>query len=174
MRGTFFLIVTAGAIALSWAANADGLFRPPNPLELKSMYCMAILQAEVMDRTGVFAEAFGLSRKSISKETGRVQAEILGRIKSNMQRIRRFLLPQLLDLDPIPLATASASGTADYKGCSAATNRVVSGIPEVLKSCERVAPARIANCVNSWVASHSVPACAGVKTCNGPPSWLPY
>jgi len=159
------LLALAASTAISCTTQADPLFKEPDNIELRAMYCLTVLR-QAMEHPFTSSE-----EESILNELPDLKEKIrqgnIQQFSPYFQRIRRFLLLRNpVTLSPIPMLTAEASAEADIRKCDVEGRAVVGACHQNLN--QNLSD----DCVQRNL--NSAPSCVGIRTCKSPPSWLPY
>jgi len=166
------LACTALMIAtVSAATSVPGQQRAPSADELRSMYCVEVMRAEIDLQhhliSAADAAAAGAATPALRQQWIDTSAELLTGLAS-LERVRyrlqTYMLPRIPALEPLALATAVRQGATDFEESRAVAERcAVECNPQQDQSAPP--PACSASCGNDSALSR-VSACYK-------PEWLP-
>jgi hypothetical protein len=158
----------AVACAVSYGAGAQ---KPPSNDELRSMYCVSVLRAEIGLQQRMIAaadEAAGnASTAEVRLQWNNTSAELhtgLSRLEGVLSRLQAYMLPRIGGLDPYALREAIRQGDDEFLLAHATAERCAI----------QCGPGRVPNDeMSACNAACSDPALlARVSACDDPP-WLP-
>jgi hypothetical protein len=161
-RAVWFVLVSA----LSTAASAQP--RPPSDAELRAMYCVSVVRAEIgLQHRMISASdeaAGGAATPELRQQWIDTSSELLqglARLEVVLYRLQFFMLPRIHELDAFALASAIRQGDSDFEESRAVADRCAAQCNAAsgeLQVC-------IASCSNNALLSR-------VSACDNP-SWLP-
>ena len=160
----FALVVASVALAPMAIAHDQ----VPSDAELRSAYCITVLQRELADMKQIAAQVENTLRDPRSTAEGRDAAKSLapakkdmGDVEAALSRLQAYLVPRMTQRDPIALMAASKRGEADYQALmgGACTSDCMAAAPDRQNAC-------VVACANSELVVR-------LRACRNP-TWLPF
>ena len=117
--------LVGGAVLLSalaaFAANATAQPRPPSDDELRSIYCVEVLRAEINVQHHMISassEAAGLAQPESREQwidTSSALLQRLAKLEGALYRLQVYMLPRIPIIDSLALASAIRQANADVE-----------------------------------------------------------
>jgi hypothetical protein len=115
------------ALSISAAVGAQ---QQPSSDELRSMYCVEVIRAEIDLQHHLISAADAAAANAIAPELRQqwidTSAELLqglARLEAVRYRLQAYMLPRIAALDSFALATAMRQGNADFQDSRAVADR---------------------------------------------------
>lgn len=125
--------LSCGALLLSALSASTGIAaqqQPPSNDELRSMYCVEVIRAEIdlqhhliSASDAAAASAFNPALRQQWIDTSSVLLQGLEKLEVVRYRLQVYMLPRIPALDSFALATAMRQGNADFQESKAVADR---------------------------------------------------
>jgi hypothetical protein len=161
------------ALLLNSAVSAGAQEIPPNDTDLHASYCMEINRALAeITRPLVPSTADGAGSNAGTDVLSETTKAILSGINARFNKLRLYLLPRLMYIDPAGIVAAQTAAKADWARVQSVTDRCINECP--LPKSSDLSP--YTKC-NSECSTRLMPDLASVQTklksCSNL-DWLPF